>query len=367
MTTFNQDERDTGRMAPLPEIDRPIAVGVDDPIVQTHLSTYLKSVIAGLSGELELFKFPSGHSNLTYMVKFGDQELVLKCAPPGKKAKSAHDMGREFHVLSKLHGTYPFAPRALHYCEDEGVLGSSFCVLERLNGVIIRRKDPEDLVGTADHARLQFSGLIAAMAGLHYIDVGAVGLSDFGRPVGYRQRQLNGWRKRLEAAATANMAEFAEVTSWLAANTPAEAEEAVVVHNDFKMDNLVWDPIDITKLIGVLDWEMSTVGDPLMDLACTLSFWVETSDPADFQALRAMPSARSGVFSRREAAARYQELTGRRIDSLDFYLCFGFFRRAVIEQQKYWRYTRGETQDLRFSKLDADVRVLRDMCVRVIR
>jgi aminoglycoside phosphotransferase (APT) family kinase protein len=238
--------------------------------------------------------------------------------------------------------------------------------MERLKGVIIRRQYPEGMAITSDQVRSQFSGLIAGLANLHSIDIDAVGLGNFGRPIGYRQRQLDGWCKRLENAGTPDMTDFGEVTSWLADRMPKQPEVGAVVHNDFKIDNLVWNPADVTKLIGVLDWEMSTVGDPLMDLACTLSFWAERSDPSEFQALRSMPTARPEVFSRKEAVARYEALTGRKIGSIDFYLCFGFFRRAVIEQQKYARYLRGETQDPRFAMLDADIRVLRDMSLRII-
>jgi aminoglycoside phosphotransferase (APT) family kinase protein len=348
-------------------IDSPAVILSDQTVNLPRLSSYLQSNIPGLTGEIELSQFPSGHSNLTYLIKAGSRELVLKCEPPGSKAKSAHDMGREFRILSRLHGPYPYAPEAIHFCEDESVIGGKFCVMQRLTGIIVRGGYPEHGGVTLDQIRAQFTGLIEAQARLHLLDISDAGLAEFGRPQGYRQRQVDGWSKRLSDARTEGMADFREVTSWLVEQLPTYPEEAAVVHNDFKMDNLVWDPADITRLIGVLDWEMATVGDPLIDLACTLSFWAEEDDPVEFRSIRGMPSARPGMLTRRQAIARYTALTRRSVERADFYLCFGFFRRAVIEQQKYFRYLRAETRDSRFSRLDEVVRILRDMAVSVLR
>jgi aminoglycoside phosphotransferase (APT) family kinase protein len=348
-------------------VDSPAVIRADQTVDLARLSSYLQSHIPGLTGEIELSQFPSGHSNLTYLIKAGWRELVLKCEPLGSKAKSAHDMGREFRILSRLHNPYPYAPEAVHFCEDDSIIGGKFCVMQRLTGVIVRRDYPENSGVTLDQIRLQFTGLIDALARLHSLDVSNVGLADFGRPQGYRKRQVDGWSKRLSDAKTEDMADFQEVTSWLAEQLPTYPEEEAIVHNDFKMDNLVWDPVDITRLIGVLDWEMATVGDPLIDLACTMSFWAEEDDPVQFRSIRGMPSARPGMLTRRQAIDRYTALTRRSVDRADFYLCFGFFRRAVIEQQKYFRYLRAETQDSRFSRLDEVVRILRDMSVSVLR
>lgn len=344
--------------------DNPTAVRDDAQIDRARLSSYLVSAIEGLSGEAELFQFNAGHSNLTYLVKFGDRELVLKRAPPGQKAKSAHDMGREFHILSRLYGNYPYAPRALAYCDDPSVAGSAFCVMERSHGVIIRSDYPDDV--PAGHVSQQLAHLIDALTDLHALDVAAVGLAHFGRPEGYRRRQLDGWSKRLDAARTDDMLSFDTIRTWLAANLPQDREIPAVVHNDFKLDNLVWEPADIRRLKSVLDWEMSTVGDGVLDLACTLSFWVQHDDPPELLALRAMPTARPGALRRRDAIERYATRTGRALPPPEFLLCFGLFRRAVIEQQKYARYRAGATTDARFSQLDASVRVLRDMCVKTI-
>ena len=355
----------TKNSVPSLTLDAPDRVQVDQAFDLTRLAKYLRAYVPDFTGELELFKFGAGHSNLTYMIRCGEHELVLKSPPPGQRAKSAHDMGREFRVLSRLQSVYPYAPHAYHYCEDETIIGGPFCLMERVNGVIVRRQHPVEF--TSGQIAAQFTGLIDGLADLHSIDVTAAGLADFGRPTGYRQRQLSGWAKRLEAARTDNMADFSPVTQWLEAHVPRDAENAAIVHNDFKLDNLVWKIDDPTRLRAVLDWEMSTVGDPLMDLACTMSFWVEESDPPEFRALRAMPTVQPGVMKRQDAIARYAARRGITVDSVDFYLCFGLFRRAVIEQQKYVRFRRGETSDARFTNLDQTIAVLRDMCGQVMR
>jgi aminoglycoside phosphotransferase (APT) family kinase protein len=345
-------------------VDAPDSVRAEDVIDRSRLFSYLKSHVDGLVGDGELLQFHAGHSNLTYLVKFANRELVIKRSPPGQKAKSAHDMGREFKVLSRLHGHYPFAPRAFAYCEDASIAGSPFCVMERATGVIIRSQHPAGI--TPEQIALQFAHLIDGLADLHSLSVAEVGLADFGRPAGYRQRQAEGWAGRLEAARTDDLVDFAPVTKWLADNMPREPERAAVVHNDFKLDNLVWDSENVAALKAVLDWEMSTVGDPILDLACTMSFWLDPTDPPELRALRAMPTLLPGVLSRSEAIHRYVERAKHPIQSAKFLLCFGYLRRAAIEQQKYVRYRRGETTDQRFSQLNASVKALRDTSLSVI-
>ena len=348
-------------------IDRPGEIKPDQAVDISRFSMYLRSVLPQMPGEIELLQFPSGHSNLTYLVRIGDQELVLKREPPGSKAKSAHDMGREFRMLSRLHGRYPFAPEGIHYCEDVSVIGGKFCVMQRISGVIVRREYPEDGSISEQDIQSQFRSLINALATLHSLNVETVGLDEFRRPGSYRTRQIEGWHKRLLDAATADMPDFSEITQWLSGNMPREPEDVAVIHNDFKMDNLVWNAADVRELIGVLDWEMATIGDPLMDLACTLSFWVEPSDPPEFRSLRSMPSSRVGVMSRADATAHYLRITKRAEDFTNFYLCYGLFRRAVIEQQKYARFVRGQTADPRFASLNKAIVVLKEMCANTIR
>lgn len=348
----------------MPITDSPIAVGSDHGFDLARLSSYLRSRIGDLSDEFEIFKFGSGHSNLTYMIRSADREFVLKCEPPGEKVRSAHDMHREFSILSKLYGHYPYVPQPLGYCDDASIIGTRFCVMQRLRGVIIRNQLPEDGPVKPEQVSQQFLRLLEAQAELHSIDIRAVGLEDFGRPIGYVERQVRGWQERLEKTRTKDMADFGAVTSWLIQHLPTGAHHAAVVHNDFKMDNLVWDQDDVVKLVGVLDWEMSTTGEPLMDLGFTLSFWPENSDPPEFRSLRSMPYP--PLISRAKAINYYMMRASRSIESPEFFLCFGLFKRAVIEQLKYFRYTRGQAQDLRFAKLYEAVRILRDMCLTII-
>jgi aminoglycoside phosphotransferase (APT) family kinase protein len=345
-------------------LDTAQAVRPDDAVDQKRLFAYLKEHVEGFSEDAQLLQFHAGHSNLTYLVKHGDHEIVIKRAPPGERAKSAHDMGREFTVLSKLYGHYKFAPRALAYCEDASIAGSPFCAMERVSGIIVRNAHPPET--SLRQVAAQFSHLIDALAELHVLDVKVVGLEGFGRPTGYRQRQVEGWIARLEQARTSDLADFSVVTKWLVENVPRTPEAVAVVHNDFKLDNLVWKESDITSLRAVLDWEMSTVGDPIFDLACTMSFWLDPSDPPELRALRAMPTTQPGVPSRSEAIQRYAIKSGRGIPSPKFLLCFGYFRRAAIEQQKYVRFRRGQTSDPRYARLNGAVQTLRDVCLKII-
>jgi aminoglycoside phosphotransferase (APT) family kinase protein len=345
-------------------VDRPEALRDDARIDRARLAAFLTGTIPGLVGTMELLQFHAGHSNLTYLARFGERELVLKRAPLGPHAKGAHDMGREYHVLSVLHGVYRYAPRALAVCEDASIAGSAFCVMERAAGIIVRGAYPADV--TEAQIAGQFEHLVDGMIELHALDPEAVGLADFGRPLGYRRRQVEGWAKRLDAARTDDLVNFSAIRAWLAANTPLDPEVPAVVHNDFKLDNLVWETGDVTVLKAVLDWEMTTLGDGAMDLACTLSFWPESADPKAFRKLRAMPTLYASVPTRAAVRERYAQRTGRDVPSLAFLLCFGYFRRATIEQQKYVRFRRGDTADPRFGQLHADVRVLHAMCERAI-
>ncbi len=350
-------------MQPL-TVDRPEAVRNDAGIDRERLAAYLHDVVPGISGPMALLQFHAGHSNLTYLARFGDRELVVKRAPLGQRAKSAHDMSREFHVLSRLAGAYRYAPRAYAACEDTTIAGSPFCVMERTVGLIVRGEYPADV--SAAQIALQFEHLVDGLVELHALDVAATGLADFGRPLGYRSRQVDGWGRRLDAARTDDLIDFTDIRAWLTANTPGTPERATLVHNDFKLDNLVWQSNDLTALAAVLDWEMSTLGDGALDLACTLSFWPEPGDPPAFRKLRGMPTLHPGVPSRAEVLERYAERTGHDVPPLGFLLCFGWFRRAVIEQQKYVRFRRGDTADQRFAGLDAVVRTLHAMCRRAM-
>jgi aminoglycoside phosphotransferase (APT) family kinase protein len=287
------------------------------------------------------------------LIRAVDRELVLRRPPFGNRVKSAHDMGREARVLSKLCPLYPPAPCPLLYCEDESVLGAPFYIMERRRGAILRGPvslPPETL-------RRAGESLVDNLAQLHTVDLQATGLAEIGKPEGYVDRQVAGWSRRYRESQTEPLADIDQVASWLRANQPAESG-AALIHNDYKFDNLLLDPDDPARMVAVLDWEMATVGDPLMDLGTSLGYWVEAGDPAPLQSLVVGPTTRPGSLTRREVVEQYEAATGLAVQGVTFYYVFGLFKIAVIVQQIYARFARGATTDPRFAGLDAVVAAL---------
>jgi aminoglycoside phosphotransferase (APT) family kinase protein len=321
------------------------------------LEAYLRERLPGLAGPLRVEQFPHGHSNLTYLLMSGAGEFVLRRPPFGNQVKTAHDMGREFRVLSKLSAVYPTAPKPYLYCEDTELLGVPFYVMERRRGVILR--GALNLDGGIDPpmARRLSTALIDNLALLHSLDYKAAGLADLGKPEGYVARQVTGWINRYSGAKTDERPEMDRVADWLLSHQPAKSD-ASLVHNDYKYDNLVLDPNDLTRIVAVLDWEMATLGDPLMDLGTTLGYWVESGDPESAHAGAVGPTALPGSLTRRELVARYGAKTCRDVSAMLFYYCFGIYKIAVIIQQIYARYVRGHTRDERFSHLSERVAAL---------
>lgn len=315
-------------------------------------------------GALRIEQFPGGHSNLTYLVRVGDRDWVLRRPPFGTKVKTAHDMGREYRILSKLSTVYPPAPRPILYCDDTSVLGAPFYLMERIRGVIIRKEVPEGVSLTPGLLSRMGEALIDNLAVLHLLDYKAVGLGELGRPDGYVERQVTGWSKRYVDSQTDAIPEIDETAEWLAKNRPPESGTGII-HNDYKYDNLVLDPADLTRIIGVLDWEMSTVGDPWMDLGTTLSYWVQADDDEPLKAIGFGPTHLPGNPTRKELAERYALKTGRAVTNLPFYYCFALFKTAVVLQQIYYRYKQGLTKDERFSMFIMGVQVLAHAAQRV--
>jgi aminoglycoside phosphotransferase (APT) family kinase protein len=340
---------------------RPVRAG--EELDGEKLRAFLRETL-GVDAAPEIEQFPGGHSNLTYLVRAGGRELVLRRPPFGSKVKSAHDMGREYRVLSRLSHVYPKAPRPLAYCDDVSVLGAPFYVMERLRGLVIRRDPPPDLAFTPEVARGLGEAFVDALCELHAVDYAACGLGDLGNPEGYVQRQVGGWTRRYQDARTDAIADMEEVARWLDAHRPAMSAGALI-HNDFKYDNLVLDPADPTRIVGVLDWEMSTLGDPLMDLGTSLCYWVQEGDPPDLLAVRFGPTHLPGTPTRREVAERYARKTGRSLDDLPFYYAFGLFKTAVVAQQIYFRFHQGLTKDARFAAMIHGVRALSAQAARV--
>ncbi|TMQ14141.1 MAG: phosphotransferase family protein [Deltaproteobacteria bacterium] len=334
--------------------DAPRGIRPGEELDAAKLSAYLDQQFG--PGALTVSQFPGGHSNLTYLVRHGERELVLRRPPFGSKVKTAHDMGREFTVLTRLWPVYDRAPRPYAYEPTGEVLGAPFYLMERRRGVILRREVPAEVAGDLPRIRRICEHLVDALVDLHAVDYSAAGLADFGKPVGYIERQVTGWSKRYVDSQTDDIPSVNEAAAWLQSHIPPEGPPALI-HNDFKFDNVIFDP-SLERITGVLDWEMATVGDPLMDLGMSLSYWVEPGDQQSFYQLSFGPSARPGMMTRREYADRYLERSGRRADNLVFYYAFGLFKTAVVLQQIYYRWRKGITSDQRFAALIAGVRIL---------
>ncbi|MBK7586486.1 MAG: phosphotransferase family protein [Myxococcales bacterium] len=348
-------------------LDSPRAIRPGEELDLEPVAAYLRQHIAEIAptDELTIEQFPSGHSNLTYLVRAGGNEYVLRRPPFGSRVKTAHDMSREYRVLSRLHSVYPLAPEPLALCEDESVLGAKFYVMRRLVGVILRKDLPAGFSLDATQVRALHLELVDRLAELHAVDFAAAGLADLGKPTGYVERQVRGWTERYAAAKTDDLASVTELGAWLGQRIP-EQGAPTLIHNDFKLDNVVLDPDAPTHIVGVLDWEMCTLGDPLMDLGTTLSYWIDAADSEPFQAVRWGPTTIAGSLTRREVADRYAERTGRDVSNVLFYYCFGLFKTAVVLQQIYYRYQRGLTKDERFAWLIHGVRLLSERGVEAI-
>lgn len=315
------------------------------------VEAFLRDSIPELQGRIAIQQFPSGHSNLTYLITFGDREMVLRRPPFGSKAKTAHDMGREYRVLSALQDAYPYCPRTLVYNEDTSIIGCPFYVMERIRGIIVRREFPPGFEDAPEKIESLCRKLVQVHNELHAIDLHKVGLENFGKPIGYIERQVNGWCKRYRAARTPDAPDCEDIMAWLQDKMPPDSDQPAIIHNDFKLDNVVLDPDNPGNIIGVLDWEMAALGDPLMDLGGSLAYWVEKTDPPEMQAIKFMPTDTEGALTRDELVGYYAQLSGRPIDNYDFYYCFGLFRLAVIAQQIYYRFYHGQTRDKRFEAL----------------
>jgi len=345
------------------EADAPRPVRTGEELDLPALAAYLDREL-GAHGAVTVEQFPGGHSNLTYLVHHGEHEYVLRRPPVGSKVKSAHDMGREFTVLSKLAPVYSRAPRVFAHEATGEVLGAPFYLMERRRGVILRKDLPSGLAG--DHARIHriCELLVDALVDLHAVDFAAAGLGDFGKPTGYIERQVTGWTERYNNSQTDDIPAVTEVAAWLASHRPADGPPSLI-HNDFKFDNVIFDP-QLESITGVLDWEMSTVGDPLMDLGTSLSYWAQASDPSAYHQLPFGPTAQPGMMTREQVARRYLERSGRATDELVFYYAFGLLKTAVIAQQIYFRFAKGLTKDARFGAFIFAVRLLAEQASTAI-
>jgi aminoglycoside phosphotransferase (APT) family kinase protein len=329
-------------------IDQPAQTRTGEEIDANALASYLQNHLA-IAKEISIQQFPSGYSNLTYLVQSGSDEFVLRRPPVGANIKSAHDMAREFHVLVALRKAgYPKSPEPIWLCEDESIIGAKFYLMRRVKGVILRNRVPKEMKIEADAFRALSESAIDQLVQLHQLDIHTSGLDQLGKPEGYVQRQVEGWIQRYEKSKTDEIASLNETADWMKKNLPSSSATAFI-HNDFKYDNLVLDPNDLTQVLAVLDWEMATVGDPLMDLGTTLAYWAEASDNDVLKPFNL--TWMQGNLTRQQVLDYYQQKSGRGIEDIVFYYAFGCFKVAVICQQIYFRYKKGITLDPRFAML----------------
>jgi aminoglycoside phosphotransferase (APT) family kinase protein len=304
----------------------------------------------------EITQFPGGHSNLTYLLRFGAVEIVVRRPPFGPVAPKAHDMAREFHWLSAMHRVFPLAPRPYALCEDIGIVGSVFYAMERRHGMVVRAEEPPAISTPSDRRRVS-EALVSTLADLHAIDVAAHNLTALGKPAGFVARQVKGWTDRWHRAKTTPLPEMDALADWLLSRLPADAAPPAVVHGDFKLDNVMLDADDIGRVVAVFDWEMSALGDPLVDLGILLAYWSPTAPPGRQDALTTV-THRPGYFTRKELLEHYAARSGRDVSNVRFYETFAVFKIAVVIQQIYFRYVQGQTTDARFATFDTRVAYL---------
>lgn len=326
-----------------------IAVREGEDFDHARLAAYLRGRLPDSDRPLAVEQFSGGAANLTYLLRYGDTEYVLRRPPLGPVAPTAHDMGREYRVLSALYKGYPLAPRAYVYCDDPAIVGAPFFVMERRRGTVIRRAIPSQWGGGDDPAinRQISEVLIDTLADLHSLDPGAVGLADLGKPEGFLRRQIDGWHARYERSKTGDLPVVAELVQWLREHMPP-SPPAALIHNDWRLDNMMFDAHDPGRCVAVFDWDMCTLGDPLVDLGTVLASWQQAGETLGGDGDSGMPSTKPGFLTRRDAVARYCKRRNVDASTVAYYYVFGSFKNGVVVQQIYYRYHVGQTKDQRF-------------------
>jgi len=322
------------------------------------LARYLQQHLPAAAAQIEISQFPNGHSNLVYLIRCGETEYVLRRPPLGPVPPKAHDMAREFRVLDAVHPHFPEAPRVVLLCEDATVIGATFFLMERRHGIVLRNATPPEWAAIPDYPHLASEAFIDCLVRLHAVDVAQPKVMALGKPEGFVERQVRGWAERWRQAQTEEIPAMDRVIGWLQARIPASLPPTLV-HNDFKLDNVMLIPL-ADRVEAVLDWEMTTLGDPLADLGLTLCYWTWASLAAQDDPHPATPviTTRPGWFTRDEFVHRYALRTGRDVSAVGYYEVLGIFKLAVILQQIYYRFHRGQTHDERFRTFDARVRGL---------
>ena len=341
---------------------------------KNKIAQYFSSILADeknlSAADINVTQFPGGASNLTYQIDIKGTEYILRRPPFGKIAKSAHDMLREARIMQALKPVYDYVPNIIARCDDHAVLGCDFYVMEKLTGVIPRQNMPKELSLDESQVRGLCLSVVDKLIDLHKVDINGTELETLGKGDGYVARQINGWSDRYVKSKTDDATDFEAVMTWLKENMPQDVSQCLI-HNDFRFDNVVLDPNDTQRVIGVLDWEMATVGDPLMDLGNSLAYWVEADDEPQFQMMRRQPTHLKGMLTRNEVVNYYLEKTGLdkqgfSLDGFVFYEVYGLFRLAVIIQQIYYRFYHGQTQDKRFAGFVHAAKYLESRCLKLI-
>ncbi|MCH8239466.1 MAG: phosphotransferase family protein [Proteobacteria bacterium] len=336
-----------------------IDVRADERFDAARLEPWLRERLPGTQGPLQLAQFGGGHANLTYLISFGATEYVLRRPPLGPVAPSSHDMSREHRVLKDLWQVFPLAPRSYVMCEDESIIGAPFHVMERRHGIAIRTKLPAGYDWTPELNARVGNMAIDVLSKLHCVDPADAGLGGLGRPEGFVKRQLSGWSKRWEAAKHEDSPAMGAIISWLERGLRRD-DTVTLLHNDYKLDNLLVDAVDPARAAAVLDWDMCTRGDPLMDLGYALTFWGEAGDDQSWIDAASMPTWNPGFPTREDVIERYARATGFDCGHVHWYHVFGVFKIAVVLQQIYIRFLRGQTRDERFSVFGERVAALID-------
>jgi len=346
-------------MKPMSPDAAPVREG--EQIDAQALAAYLRGKLDGVESGLTVRQFPGGHSNLTYLLETGGREYVLRRPPLGPVPPKAHDMAREYTVLGAVHPFFPQAPRVFLLCDDPAVIGAVFFVMERRHGLVLRREIPPQYAGEAGFGGRVSEAFVDCLAALHAVDVSQVML---GKPAGFLQRQVSGWAERWQRAQTETLPQMERLIQWLTDRLP-ESPAPTLVHNDYKLDNLMLDAANPGRVEAVLDWEMATAGDPLVDLGCVMCYWPEAGDPPVRREALSSITTLPGWFTRAQIVERYARVTGRDVSGLGYYEVFGIFKIAVVLQQIYFRYRRGQTRDERFRNFDARVRGLVEVAAAV--
>lgn len=319
------------------------------------IKQYLLSHIDGIPDEaLEVRQFPTGASNLTYLLKCGNWEGVLRRPPFGPLPPKAHDMKREYRFLMHLYPVFKLAPEPYILCEDETVIGAPFYVMERREGIVIDHEFPPGYSISTQMCQNISYLVVDTLVKLHEVNYKEAGLESFGHPEGFLERQVHGWIKRYERAKTDEIAEFNKLAHWLVNHIPV-MREATIIHNDFKLNNMLFSP-DFKQIRALVDWEMSTIADPLFDLGVALSYWVQEDDPVLLKNNIKTVTTIPGFISRRDFIEYYAKKSGRDVSSLHFYVTFAYFKLAVIVQQIYYRWKTGQTKDERFQTFNERVK-----------